>query len=200
MERASLVASTPSSINVSSLDSVVPGTASPTDGSMTSATVAGAGLFGNGGSDDGNPLKRTLTTLDLTAIGIGGIIGAGIYVLTGAAASLYAGPAVVISFVISGIGCGFSALCYAELAAMIPLAGSAYSFASASLGELPGWIVGWLLLTEYLFGAAAVAVGWSSYLNSLLRDLGGPIPIQLSKAPIEFDPKDEAWHVTVRGR
>ena len=103
---------------------------------------------------DGHELKKTLTTLDLFGIGIGGIVGAGIYVLTGQAAADYAGPAVVISFIVAGVACCFAALCYSELAAMIPVSGSAYSFSSATMGELAGWIIGWDLLLEYLFGAA----------------------------------------------
>ena len=145
---------------------------------------------------DGNPLKRTLGTLDLCFLGIGGIIGAGVYVLTGQAAALYAGPAVVISFIISGVGCAFSALCYSELAAMLPVAGSAYSFASATLGQLVGWIIGWDLTLEYLMGASTVAVGWSAYTSSLLKDIGAPLPIEISKAPVAYDPDTGGWHAT----
>jgi APA family basic amino acid/polyamine antiporter len=104
-------------------------------------------------------LKRELGLFDLTALGVGGIVGAGVYVLSGQAAALYAGPAVVLSFVFSGVACGFSALCYAELASVVTSsAGSAYAFATAALGPELGWLIGWDLLLEYLFGAATVAV------------------------------------------
>ena len=147
-------------------------------------------------NDAGNPLRRTLGTWDLTAMGVGGIIGAGIFVLTGTAASLYAGPAVVLSFLISGIGCSFSALCYSELAAMMPVAGSAYSFATATMGPLPGFLIGHDLIVEYLFGAATVAVGFSAYLGSLLKDIGLPLPAQIARAPVEYDHKTDTWSVT----
>ena len=145
---------------------------------------------------EGPALRKSLTTIDLTLMGIGGIIGAGIYVLTGQAAALYAGPAVVVSFIVSGVGCAFSALCYSELAAMIPVAGSAYSFASATLGQLVGFVIGWDLALEYLMGGATVAVGWSAYLQSLLGDMGAPLPGQLSSAPWAYDPSTDAWSVT----
>ena len=105
-------------------------------------------------------LKRSLSAFDLTMIGIGAIIGAGIFALTGNAAATKAGPAVVLSFVLSGIGCAFAGLCYAEMAAMIPVAGSAYTYAYATLGELFAWIIGWNLILEYMIGATTVAVAW----------------------------------------
>lgn len=120
-------------------------------------------------------------------------------VLTGVAAAEYAGPAIVLSFLISGIGCGFSALCYAELSSMVPVAGSAYAFAVATLGELPGFIIGWDLMLEYLFGASAVAVGWSSYVRSGLRDIGIVVPPGLASAPVAFDIKTEKWLSTDGG-
>ena len=104
-------------------------------------------------------LKRTLGAMSLMSLGVGAIIGAGIFVLTGAAAAQYAGPAIILSFVLAGIGCVFAGLCYAEFAAMIPLAGSAYTYAYATLGELFAWIIGWDLILEYAFGAATVASG-----------------------------------------
>src|SRR6185312_366346 len=110
-------------------------------------------------------LRRSLGPLNLVTLGIGAIIGAGIFVLTGTAAAQYAGPAIVLSFIIAGIGCGFAGLCYAEFASLIPIAGSAYTYAYATLGELVAWIIGWDLILEYAFGAATVAVGWSGYVT-----------------------------------
>ena len=123
-----------------------------------------------------NKLKRTLTAGNVIFMGVGGIIGAGIFVLTGQAAATAAGPAILFSFVISALACGFAAFCYAELAAMIPVAGSAYTYAYATLGEFFAWVIGWDLILEYLFGASTVAVGWSGYLVSFFRDLGINIP------------------------
>lgn len=133
---------------------------------------------------DNAHLKRALGPLNLTTLGIGCIIGAGIFVLTGQAAAQYAGPAIVISFIISGIACAFAGLCYAEFASMIPVAGSAYTYTYATLGELMAWIIGWDLLFEYLFGASCVAVGWSGYVVSFLDDFGIHIPSILSSAPL----------------
>src|SRR5438045_2672561 len=121
-------------------------------------------------------LKRALGPVNLTTLGIGAIIGAGIFVLTGQAAAQYAGPAVVLSFVISGLGCVFAGLCYAEFAAMIPIAGSAYTYSYATLGEFFAWIIGWDLMLEYLFGASTVAVGWSGYFTAFLSELGFALP------------------------
>ena len=121
-------------------------------------------------------LRRTLGPISLISLGFGAIVGAGIFVLTGAAAAQYAGPAIVLSFILAGIGCVFAGLCYAEFAAMIPLAGSAYTYAYATLGELFAWIIGWDLILEYAFGAATVASGWSGYFNSFLQDFGIHIP------------------------
>jgi len=128
-------------------------------------------------------LKRTLGPVSLISLGIGAIIGAGIFVLTGAAAAQYAGPAIVLSFILAGIGCVFAGLCYAEFAAMIPLAGSAYTYGYATLGELFAWIIGWDLILEYAFGAATVASGWSGYFNSFLQDFGVHIPPVLTATP-----------------
>src|SRR6202042_743022 len=116
-------------------------------------------------------LKRTLGPLNLITLGIGAIIGAGIFVLTGQAAAIHAGPAVVLSFVVAGITCAFAGLCYAEFASLIPIAGSAYTYGYATLGEFVAWIIGWDLLLEYAFGAATVASGWSGYLVGLLQQL-----------------------------
>jgi len=128
-------------------------------------------------------LKRALGALDLTALGIGAIIGAGIFVLTGVAAAKLAGPAVTLSFVVSGFACAMAALCYAEFAAMIPVAGSAYSYSYATMGELVGWIIGWDLILEYAVGAAAVAVGWAGYLRVILDGVGLHLPLAFTSAP-----------------
>ena len=139
-------------------------------------------------ADTEHGLKRTLGPLNLTTLGIGAIIGAGIFVLTGQAAAQYAGPAIVLSFIVSGLGCAFAGLCYAEFAAMIPIAGSAYTYAYATLGEFIAWIIGWDLILEYLFGASTVAVGWSGYVVSFFKDFGLNIPAYLASAPINYDP------------
>jgi APA family basic amino acid/polyamine antiporter len=121
-------------------------------------------------------LRRHLSSLDLTVFGVGVIIGTGIFVLTGVVAKTTAGPAVAISFVIAGVVCGLAAVCYAEFASTVPVAGSAYTFSYATLGELVAWIIGWDLVLELALGAATVSVGWSGYLNQLLGDLGIPLP------------------------
>lgn len=136
-------------------------------------------------NDEGHhTLKRVLTATNLTMLGIGGIIGAGIFVLTGTAAAKCAGPSIVLSFVLAGLGCLFAGLCYSELASMIPVAGSAYTYAYATLGEFVAWIIGWDLILEYLFGAATVAVGWSGYLVAFLKELGIHLPVSLTQAPL----------------
>src|ERR1700729_2623112 len=117
-------------------------------------------------------LKRSLSALNLVTLGIGAVIGAGIFTLTGQAAALRAGPAVALSFVLAGLTCAFAGLCYAEFASIIPIAGSAYTYGYATLGELVAWIIGWDLCLEYAFGAATVASGWSGYFLSLLAQLG----------------------------
>src|ERR1700756_926408 len=117
----------------------------------------------------GKGLNRTLGPFSLIGLGIGCIIGAGIFVLTGKAAASYAGPAISLSFVLSGIACAFVGLCYAELAAMLPVAGSAYTYTYATMGELIAWIIGWDLVLEYAVGSATVAIAWSEYLNKLLE-------------------------------
>ncbi|MGA7630921.1 MAG: amino acid permease [Terriglobales bacterium] len=123
-------------------------------------------------ADGEHELRRALGPWNLVTFGIGAIIGAGIFVITGQAAAQFAGPAIVISFVLAAITCAFAGLCYAEFASMIPLAGSAYTYSYATLGELIAWIIGWDLILEYAFGAATVAVGWSGHLRAFLRDLG----------------------------
>ncbi len=127
-------------------------------------------------------LKRALGPVNLTTLGIGAIIGAGIFVLTGTAAAQFAGPAIVLSFIIAGIGCVFAGLCYAEFASMIPIAGSAYTYGYATMGELVAWIIGWALVLEYAFGAATVAVGWSGFVSSLLGFFGIKLPFNPTPA------------------
>lgn len=122
-------------------------------------------------------MPRTLGALDLTSLGIGAIIGTGIFVLTGVAAANYAGPGVVFSFVLAGIASGLAAFIYAEMSTVVPVAGSAYTYTYVSMGEIPAWLVGWNLILEYLVSAGAVAIGWSSYLVDLLRVLGGQSPL-----------------------
>ena len=163
--------------------------------SLISTSDAAASVTSNA-SVKGPRLRRTLSTLDLTAIGVGGIIGAGIFVLSGQAAARYAGPAVVVSFVISGFVCLLCGLSYSELASMFPVSGSAYAYATAALGGLAGWFIGWDLTLEYAVGAATVAVGWAGYFCSALRDTGGACPKQLASAPIGRDPISGAWHFT----
>src|SRR5438093_9989017 len=117
-------------------------------------------------------LKRALGTVDLIALGVGATIGAGIFVITGSAAAQYAGPAIVLSFVLAGFACVFAGLCYAEFASLIPIAGSAYTYGYATLGEILAWVIGWDLILEYAFSAATVASGWSANVVSLLQDFG----------------------------
>jgi len=125
-------------------------------------------------------LRRALGPVQLTALGIGAIIGAGIFVLSGLGAHTYAGPALTLSFVVSGLACAFAAVCYAEFAAMIPLSGSAYTYAYATLGELFAWIIGWDLILEYAMGASTVSSGWSNHVVVLLRDMGVKLPLWLT--------------------
>jgi basic amino acid/polyamine antiporter, APA family len=134
-----------------------------------------------------SPLRRSLGPLHLTALGIGSIIGTGIFVLTGTAASQNAGPALVFSMIISAIGCAFSGLCYAEFAAMVPVAGSAYTYAYATAGEIFAWIIGWDLILEYALSVATVAVGWSGYFASLAHDAGVDLPEALAGPPGAFN-------------
>jgi len=133
-------------------------------------------------ANEDNGMKRALSATNLTTLGIGAVIGAGIFVLTGQAAAQYAGPGIVISFLISGLACLFAGLCYAEFASMIPISGSAYTYAYATLGEFVAWIIGWDLILEYLFAASTVSVGWSGYVVSFLKDFGILIPPQYTAA------------------
>jgi APA family basic amino acid/polyamine antiporter len=135
---------------------------------------------------DGGELRRTLSAGNLVSLGVGAIIGAGIFVMTGQAAAEFAGPAVMLSFIVAGLACAFAALCYAELASTMPVSGSAYTYAYATLGEVFAWTMGWLLLLEYGVAASTVAVGWSGYVTSLLRDFGIDVPQQLSRSTIQL--------------
>src|SRR6186713_3131493 len=135
-------------------------------------------------SDKG--LKKTLTAPALVALGIGAIIGAGLFSITGGAAANNAGPAITISFVVAALGCAFAGLCYAEFASMIPIAGSAYTYSYATMGELIAWIIGWDLVLEYALGAATVAIAWSEYFNKILSFIGIQIPYQWYHSPLEM--------------
>src|SRR5213083_442583 len=128
-------------------------------------------------------LKRVLGPVTLTSLGIGAVIGAGIFVATGAAANSVAGPALMLSYVVAGITCIFAALCYAEFASMAPVAGSAYTYAYTTMGELLAWIIGWDLVLEYAVGAATVANGWSSYVTKLFHMFGVDLPPSLIHCP-----------------
>lgn len=132
-------------------------------------------------------LKRTLSNKSLVALGIGAIIGAGLFSLTGIAAADHAGPAVTLSFVLAAVGCAFAGLCYAEFASMIPVAGSAYTYSYATMGEFMAWIIGWDLVLEYALGAATVGVSWSGYFNKLLHEFGLEMPSYLSRTFLEHD-------------
>ncbi len=136
--------------------------------------------------DSEKGLKRTLGVYNLVALGIGAIIGAGLFVRTADAAASAAGPSVTLSFIVAAVGCAFAGLCYAEFAAMIPIAGSAYTYSYATLGELAAWIIGWALIMEYALGAATVSIAWSEYLNNLL---GGAIPYEWCHSPLETEYK-----------
>ena len=131
-------------------------------------------------------MRRTLGPWGLTALGIGAVIGGGIFVITGQAAAEHAGPAVLLSFVIAAVCCSFTALCYAEFATLIPMSGSSYSYAYATLGELAAWFIGWNMVLEYGVSASAVAVSWTGYFTSLLDHIGMHLPDALTNAPLAF--------------
>jgi basic amino acid/polyamine antiporter, APA family len=152
------------------------------------------GEFGSGPVEA--QLRRTLSLGSLVALGIGCTIGAGIFVLTGHAAAANAGPAISLSFVLAGIVCAFAGLCYAEMASTVPIAGSAYTYAYATMGEFIAWVTGWNLILEYTFGATTVAIGWSGYVASFLRDLGVVIPAEFASAPLAYDPASRSWSPT----
>src|SRR5579885_2613676 len=132
-------------------------------------------------------LRRALGPASLISLGIGSIVGTGIFVLTGTASAHHAGPAILLSFVLAAVACVFSGLCYAEFASMIPVAGSAYTYGYATLGEFVAWIIGWDLVLEYLFGAATVAVGWSGYFGAFLHRLGIDLPQAFMQAPFSVE-------------
>ncbi|MGH8240331.1 MAG: amino acid permease, partial [Steroidobacteraceae bacterium] len=130
-------------------------------------------------------LPRTLGLFSLTCFGVGSTIGAGIFVLTGTVAAHHAGPAVVLSLVLASVACALAGLCYAEFASMVPVAGSAYTYAYVTLGELIAWIIGWCLVVEYLLAGALVAIGWSGYAVSMAADFGLALPPALTQAPLD---------------
>src|SRR5664279_4656354 len=133
-------------------------------------------------SEEGDTLKRTLTATSLVALGIGAIIGAGLFVRTASAAGEHAGSAVTISFIVASVGCAFAGLCYAEFASMIPIAGSAYTYAYTTMGEIVAWIIGWALVLEYALGAATVSIAWSEFLNKLFDNR---IPYEWCHSPLD---------------
>src|SRR5437762_4831497 len=143
-----------------------------------------------------NRLRRILGPVQLSALGIGAIIGTGIFVLTGVAAHDKTGPALILSFVVAGLACIFAALCYAEFASMVPVAGSAYTYAYATLGELFAWIVGWDLILEYAVASATVAHGWSHYFQDFIGIFGLKLPFVLTNAPFDFNPATGALNAT----
>ncbi len=145
---------------------------------------------------DGVPLRRSLSALNLVLLGIGAIVGAGIFVLTGHAAAANAGPAITLSFLFGAIACAFAGLCYAEMASTVPIAGSAYTYSYATMGELVAWIIGWDLILEYALGATTVAIGWSGYVVSFLKDLGLAVPAAYAGSPFAYDSAHRAWQAT----
>ena len=152
---------------------------------------------GSAATADGRALlKRSLSALHVVALGIGAIIGAGIFVLTGHAAAANAGPAITLSFVLGAIVCAFAGLCYAEMASAVPVAGSAYTYAYATMGELAAWIIGWDLILEYALGSTTVAIGWSGYVVSFLQDFGIVIPAAYAGSPLAYDAAQHAWRLT----
>jgi APA family basic amino acid/polyamine antiporter len=151
-------------------------------------------LIAEGAATGEGTLKRTLGPGALVALGIGAIIGAGLFVRTAAAIADRAGPSVVIAFIVAGIGCAFAGLCYAEFASMIPIAGSAYTYSYATMGELVAWIIGWDLVLEYAVGAATVAIAWSEYFNRVLNLVGLNIPYEWYHSPLEHSASDPSVH------
>ncbi len=158
--------------------------------------LADEAAVGDGAEGNITHLRRSLSALNLVALGIGGIVGAGIFILTGHAAATTAGPAITLSFVLAGIACAFAGLCYAEMASTVPVAGSAYTYAYATIGELVAWIIGWDLVLEYAVGAVTVAIGWSGYVTSLLANLGIHLPKQFASAPFAYDAIARTWSAT----
>jgi APA family basic amino acid/polyamine antiporter len=153
-------------------------------------------LLSREASSESSGLKRVLGPWHLIFLGVGAIVGAGIFVITGHAAAQYAGPAVTLSFLLAGLTCAFAGLCYAEFASLIPIAGSAYTYAYSTLGEIFAWIIGWDLILEYSLGATTVAIGWSGYVVSFLKGIGIEFPRALAEAPFAFDPQTDSWSRT----
>ncbi|GAB3226983.1 hypothetical protein GCM10027346_09830 [Hymenobacter seoulensis] len=154
-----------------------------------------AQLLGEANSTGEGSLKRTLGAGNLVALGVGAIIGAGLFVRTAAAAAQASGPGVTLAFIVAAIGCAFAGLCYAEFAAMIPIAGSAYTYAYTTMGEFVAWVIGWALIMEYALGAATVSIAWSEYLNKLLEAFHiSPISYELSHSPFESAAVDGVMH------
>jgi Amino acid transporters len=151
------------------------------------ATILREANENNGG------LKRNLSVFNLVALGIGAIVGTGIFVITGQAAASYAGPALTISFLISALGCIMAGLCYAEFSAMIPVAGSVYSYCYVTIGEFLAWFIGWTLILEYLFACSSVAVGWSGYVVSLMEGWNIHLPQQIAQAPFDHIGNQWVW-------
>src|SRR5258708_6122771 len=151
---------------------------------------------GNGINGGVRTLKRTLSALNLVALGIGGIIGAGIFVLTGHAAASYAGPAVVLSFLLGAVACAFAGLCYAEMSSAVPVSGSAYTYAYATLGELTAWIIGWDLILEYAVGATTVAIGWAGYVVRFSEGFWLVLPARFVSSQFTYDVAEHAWSST----
>src|SRR6201986_2213269 len=149
-----------------------------------------------GAGSEVRPLRRALSATNLVGLGIGGIIGAGLFVLTGHAAAAHARPAVTLSFLLGAVACAFAGLCYAEMASTVPVSGSAYTYAYATMGELIAWIIGWDLILEYAVGAITVAIGWSGYVVSFARDLGVVIPERFASSPLAFDAGQHGWSWT----
>src|SRR6201996_8454518 len=138
--------------------------------------------------EEGHALKRSLSAMSLVALGIGAIIGAGIFTLTGVAAATHAGPAMVYSFILAAIGCAFAGLCYSEFSTMIPIAGSAYTYSYCTMGELIAWIIGWALVLEYAVGAATVSVSWAATFDSILLSFGIKLPRAIVGSPFATEP------------
>src|SRR5579871_6297189 len=158
--------------------------------------LAAEAALGDTANGNVTQLRRSLSALNLVALGVGGIVGAGIFVLTGHAAAANAGPAITLSFVLAGVACAFAGLCYAEMASTVPVAGSAYTYAYATIGELFAWIIGWDLILEYAVGAVTVAIGWSGYVTSLFSNFGIHLPRQFTSAPFAYDAVARTWSTT----
>jgi basic amino acid/polyamine antiporter, APA family len=191
----------PKAYRVRYILSIISGMGHPSSMANIWARKSTAELLNEAAQDEGadgevRALKRTLSALNLVALGVGGIIGAGIFVLTGHAAASNAGPAVALSFLIGAVACAFAGLCYAEMSSTVPISGSAYTYAYATLGELVAWIIGWDLILEYAVGAITVAIGWSGYVVSLAKDFGLDLPARFASSPFTYDAAQHAWSST----